>query len=162
VDDLVGLIGVLDGAAVLDRRCEQALLLHELDAAAAHPTLGDARPLAAQKDHRRVLHQCALDRAGDVGHAGTQCADAQTGPAGHPRNGLGHEAGAQLVVRRHDRPTAGVGFGEHVHEVGIGDTEQRVDALGFEQVEDAFVNGNTHGGTPLSVARSYVFAVGRR
>ncbi len=52
--------------------------------------------------------------------------------------------GAQLVVRRHHRPAARVGFGEHVHEVRVRDTEQRVDTLGLEEVENAFVDGYTH------------------
>ena len=51
-DDLVGLVGVLDRAAVLDRRCEQPFLLDELDAAAPHPAFGDAGALAAEEDHR--------------------------------------------------------------------------------------------------------------
>ena len=79
-DDLVGLVGVLDRAAVLDRRREKAFLLDELDAAAPHPPLGDAGPLTAEEDHRRVLHQRAHHRAGDVGHARARACRC-TGPA---------------------------------------------------------------------------------
>ena len=50
----------------------------------------------------------------------------------------------KLVVRCHHRPTARVRFGEHVHEVRVGNTEQRVDTLGLEEVENAFVDGYTH------------------
>ena len=70
------------------------------------------------------------------------------GLARHPRRRLGHEPGAQLVVRRDDRPAARVGFGEHVHEVRVRDAEQRVDTLGLEKVENALVYGYTHDETP--------------
>ncbi len=128
---------------------KRPLLLDELDAAAAHPALGDAGPLAAEEDHRRVLDECAHHGAGDVGDAGAERADAQAGLAGHPRGRLRHESGAQFVVRRHDRPAAGVGLGEHVHEVRIRNAEQCVDTLGLEEVENAFVNGHTHDETPF-------------
>ena len=135
-------------AAVLHRRGEKPFLLDELDAAAAHPPLGDARPLAAEEDHRRVLHESAHHRPGDVGHARAECADAQAGLTGHAGRRLGHEAGAQLVVRRNHRPATRIRLGEHVHEVRVGDAEQRVDALGLEEVEDAFVDRDTHDETP--------------
>ena len=144
VHDLICLVGVLDRAAVLDRGREKPFLLDELDAATTHAALGDARPLTTEEDHRRVLHQGAHHRPGNVGDARSEGADTQTGLAGHPGGRLRHEPGAQLVVRCHDRPTAGVGFGEHVHEVGVRYAEQRVDALGLEQVENAFVDGYTH------------------
>jgi hypothetical protein len=48
------------------------------------------------------------------------------------------------VVRRDDRPTTRVGFGEHVHEVRVRYPELRVDTLGLEQVENALVYGHTH------------------
>jgi hypothetical protein len=94
VDDLVGLVGVLDRAAVLDRRREKRLLLDELDAPAPDPPLGDAGTLAAEEDDRRVLYECALDRSRDVGHAGAQRADTQAGLACHARRRLGHESRA--------------------------------------------------------------------
>ena len=144
VNDLVGLVGILDRAAVLHRRREKAFLLHELDASAPHPPLGDAGALTAEEDHRRILHEGAHHRPGDVGHTRAQGADAQAGLTGHPRCRLGHEAGAQLVMRCHHRPAARVGFGEHVDEVRVRDAEQRVDALGLEEIENAFVNGYTH------------------
>ena len=144
VHDLVGLVGVLDGAAVLDRRREKTLLLDELDATATHTSFGDAGSLAAEEDHRRVLHQRAHHRAGDVGHTRSQSADAQARLPGHPRRRLGHEPGAQLVMGCHHGPPACVGFGEHVHEVGVRNAEQRVDALGLEEVENAFVDGYSH------------------
>ena len=148
VHDLIGLVGVLDRAAVLHRRSEKPFLLDELDAAPAHPSFGDAGSLATEEDHRRVLHQRAHHGAGDIGDTGAEGADAQSRLAGHPRRRLGHESGAQFMVRRHDRPPAGFGFGEHVHEVRIRDAEQRVDALGLEEVENAFVDGHAHDETP--------------
>ncbi len=143
-DDLVGLIGVLNGCAVLHRRREKWLLADELDATATHPAFGDACPLATEEDHWRVLDLGAHHRPGDVGHTRPESADAKSRSAGHARNGLGHEACAQLVVRRHHRPSACIRLGEHVHEVGIRYAEQRVDTLGLEQVENAFVDGYTH------------------
>lgn len=149
VDDLVGLVGVLDGGAVFDRGCEKRFLADELDTAAPHPAFGDAGPLTAEEDHRRVLHFRALDRTRDVGHARAQRADAQTGPTGHPRGRLGHEARAEFVVRGDHRPSTRVGLGEHVHEVGVGDAEQGVHPFGLEQVEDALVDGHRHDGKLL-------------
>ncbi len=52
VDDLIGLVGVLDGGAVLHRRREERFLSDELDATAPDPALGDAGPLTAEEDHR--------------------------------------------------------------------------------------------------------------
>ena len=150
VNDLVGLIRVLDRAAVFHRRREKTLLLDELDSSAADPTLGDTGALPAEEDHRRVLDQRAHHRAGDVGDPWPQRADAQARLARHAGGRLGHESGAQLMVRGDHRPPARVGFGEHVHEVGVRDAEQRVDALGLEEVENALVDGCTHGGTPFS------------
>ncbi len=144
MDDLVGLVGVFDGRAVLYRRGEKPFLLDELDTAAAHTPLGYARPLAAQKDHRRVLHERAHHRPRYVGHAWAQCADAQAGLTGHAGGRLGHETGAQLVVRRNHRPATRIRLGEHVHEVRVGDAEQRIDALGLEEVEDTLVDRDTH------------------
>ena len=144
VDDLVGLVGVLDGTAVLDRRREQAFLLHELDPAAADPAFGDPGPLPAEEDHRRVLHQRAHHGPGDVGHTRSQGPDAQTGPARHPGGRLGHEPGTELVVRRDHGPATRMRLGEHVHEVRVRNAEQRVHALGLEQVENALVDRYIH------------------
>jgi hypothetical protein len=47
-------------------------------------------------------------------------------------------------MRRDDGPAPGFRLGEHVHEVGVGDAEQRVDSLGLEEVENAFVHGYAH------------------
>jgi hypothetical protein len=116
-----------------------------LDASAPDPALGDAGALAAEEDHRRVLHEGALDRSGDVGHARAERADAQAGLTRHARRRLGHESRAQFVMRRDHRPPAGIGLGEHVHEVRVRDAEQRVHALCLEEVEDALVDGDAHG-----------------
>ena len=128
----------------LTEGAKKAFLLDELDPAAAHPALGNAGALAAEEDHRRVLHQSAHHRAGDVGHTRAERADAQARFAGHPGGRLGHESGAQFVVRGYHGPAAGLGFGEHVHEVRIRDTEQRIDALGLEKVQNSFVDGCSH------------------
>src|SRR3984893_18855923 len=52
-------------------------------------------------------------------------------------------------MRRHHRPPASVGLCEHVHEVRVRDTEQRIDACRLEQVEDALVDGHSHCGKLL-------------
>ena len=44
------------------------------------------------------------------------------------------------MMRRDHRPAPRVGLGEHVHEVGVRDAEQRVDTLGLEEVKDALVD----------------------
>ena len=62
---------------------KSGFLADELDAAAANPSLGDPGALAAEEDHRRVLHLGAHDRARDVGHTGPERADAQARAAGH-------------------------------------------------------------------------------
>src|SRR5689334_23745396 len=51
VDDLVGLVGVLDRRAVLHRRREKWFLSDELDPTATNASFGDTRPLAADEDH---------------------------------------------------------------------------------------------------------------
>ena len=78
--------------------------------------------------------------------------------AGHPRDSLGHETGTLFVVRRDHRPAARFRLKEHVYEVRVGNTEQRIDALGLEQVENALVNGHTHGQISL-ISDRYVWAV---
>jgi hypothetical protein len=115
-----------------------------LDATAPHPPLSDTRPLATEEDDGRILHLGTLNRAGDVGHSRAQRADAQAGATSHARRGLCHEARAQLVVRRDDGPAARIGFGEHVHEIRVGYPEQGVDTLGLEEVENAFVDRDSH------------------
>jgi hypothetical protein len=71
-------------------------------------------------------------------------ADADRRLAGHARGRLGHEAGRGFMMRRDHRPAALLGFEKHVDEVRIGNAEQRVDTLGFEEVEDAFVDFDGH------------------
>ena len=142
VDDLIGLVGVLDGGAVLHRRREEWFLTDELDAPAPDPALGDAGPLAAHENHRRVLHLRALNRPRDVRHAWTERANAQTRPARHSRRRLGHETRTEFVMRCDHRPPTSVGLGEHVHEVRVWDTEQSIHTFSLEQVEDAFVDGH--------------------
>ena len=147
-DDLVGLVGVFDARRVLHRRLDHGRLLDELDTTAADALLGDARALAAKEDHRGVLDLGALDRAGEVGQPRAERADGEPRLAGHPGHGLGHEACVLFVVRSDDGPATLLGGVEHVHEVRIGNAEQRVDALGFEQLQDSLVN--LHGHSRLS------------
>src|ERR1700722_17027483 len=85
---------------------------------------------------------------GYVGGARPGRAGAQTRLSGHARDRLGHEAGALLMMRRHHRPAACFCFEEHVDEVRVRDSEQRVDTLDFEQVQYSFVNGYSHFRTP--------------
>ena len=77
---------------------------------------------------------------------------AQPRLAGHPRDGLCHEAGGLLVVWRDDLPAALLGGVEHVDEVRVWDAEERVDALSLEQLQDSFVNLDGHCGiSPFSL-----------
>jgi len=144
-NDFVGLIGIFDRRAVLHRRREKCFLADELDASTPDASFGDAGPLATEEDDRRVLHLGAHHRTGDIGHAGTQRADAQPRLAGHPRDSLGHETRTLFVVRRDHRPATRFRLQEHVHEVRVRDAEQRIHTLGLEQVENALVNGHSHG-----------------
>lgn len=60
--------------------------------------------------------------------------------AGSPSTLAHWMAGRCLVVGRNDSPAARFGLEEEIDEVGIGNAEQRLDAFGFEQVEDALVD----------------------
>ena len=140
-DHFVGLVGIFDGAGIFHRILDERFLAHELDAASAHAALGDTGALAAKEDDRRIFNQAALDGGHEIGHARPQRADADGGLAGDAAGGFGHKAAGGLVMRRNHGPAALFCFEEHMHEVGVWDTEQRVDALGLEQFEDALVDG---------------------
>jgi hypothetical protein len=132
VNDLIGLVGVLYRTAVLDRWREKAFLLNELDTSTPDTPFGDAGALAAEEDHRRVLYERTHHRAGDIGHAGSERANAQARLTRHARHRISHESRAQFVMRCNHRPAARFRLEEHVHEVRVGDTEQRIDSLGLE------------------------------
>ena len=144
-DHFVGLVGVLDRTRILDRSLDHRLLADELDAPAPHAPLGHARTLAAEEDDRRILDLAALDRGHHVGKAWPERAEAQRRLAGDAAGGFGHETGRRLVVRRNHRPAARFGFEAEVDEVGVWNPEQRLDALGLEQVEDALVHRGSAG-----------------
>src|SRR5580693_3137 len=68
-------------------------------------------------------------------------------------------------MRRDHRPATRFRLEEHVHEVRVWDTEQRIHTLGLEQVENALVNGHTHSynsfpspAVPISASTSAVWA----
>jgi hypothetical protein len=144
-NDFVGLVGIFDRRAVLHCRREKRFLANELDTPTPDPPFGNACPLAAEEDDRRVLHLGAHHRPGNIGHTRTQRADAQPGFACHPRHGLGHETGTLFVMGRDHRPATRFRLKKHMHEVRVGNTEQRIHTLGLEQVENALVNGHSHG-----------------
>ena len=146
VDDLVGLVGIFDRAEKLDRIAHQRLVADELNAPPAHAALGHAGALTAEENHRRILNQAALDGWHQISQARPKRADGDGGLAGDPRGRLGHEAAGRLMMRRDDFPAARFGFKEQVDEIGIGDAENRLDALGFQQLQDALVNRNAGGG----------------
>src|SRR5246127_127597 len=63
---------------------------------------------------------------------------------------------------RDHRPATRFRLEEHVHEVRVRDTEQRLHTLGLEQVENALIDGHTHSynsfPVPISASTSAVWA----
>jgi hypothetical protein len=139
-DNLIRLVGVFDTGAVLHRVLKQPHLFDELNPAAADALFGHAGSLAAQKDDRGVFDPRAHHRTGRVGDAGAERSDAHGRPAGHARVGFGHKADRELVMGRDHVPTALLCFDEQMHEVRVGYAEQRVDALGLKQMQDALID----------------------
>ena len=84
--------------------------------------------------------------AGQVGDARSERADAKAGLSRHAGDRLRHEARRipRGGVQRLFQPRFSAAC-EHVNEVRVGDAEERLDALGFEELQDAFVDFYGHG-----------------
>ena len=63
---------------------------------------------------------------------GPKVRDGERGLARHARHRLRHEACGRLMMRSHHLPAALLRGEEQMHEVRIGNAEERLDTLGFE------------------------------
>ncbi|MNS35354.1 hypothetical protein D3C72_675090 [compost metagenome] len=138
VQDLVGLLGILDDADVFHTAFEQARLTQILHLSATHTLFIEALALSHDEDGGNILLGQIDGASRDIGHP-RSLVDAQDARlAGQPVEAISHQGAALLMTRRNHAHAALFSRQEEVEEAGIGNAEDRIHALGLDEFCNPF------------------------